>query len=53
MAFFESLNSTEVTVLSCKVGYEVDTKGFYQPVYIFEVLIPETGTLYTIIPAMK
>ena len=53
IAFFESLNSTEVTVLSCKVGYEVDTKGFYQPVYIFEVLIPETGTLYTVIPAMK
>lgn len=42
-----------VTVISCKLAYETDTKGFYQPVYIFEVLIPETGTLELMIPAMK
>ena len=42
-----------VTVISCKLAYETDTKGFYQPVYIFEVLIPETGTLELLIPAMK
>ena len=43
-----------VTVLSCTLDYEIDTKGFYQPVYIFEILIPETGnTDLAMIPAMK
>ena len=51
--FFESKKPAEVNVLSCKLGYEIDTKGFYQPVYSFEVLIPDTGTLVVMIPAMK
>ena len=43
-----------VTVISCTLDYEIDTKGFYQPVYIFEILIPETGnTCEAMIPAMK
>ena len=43
-----------VTVTSCMLDYEIDTKGFYQPVYIFEILIPETGnTTLAMIPAMK
>ena len=43
-----------VSVISCKLDYEIDTKGFYQPVYIFEILIPETGnTCVAMIPAMK
>ena len=43
-----------VTVVSCTLDYEIDTKGFYQPVYIFEILIPETGnTDLAMIPAMK
>lgn len=42
-----------VTVISCKLAHEIDTKGFYQPVYSFEVLIPDTGTLVVMIPAMK
>lgn len=42
------------TVVSCTLDYEIDTKGFYQPVYIFEILIPETGnTDLVMIPAMK
>lgn len=31
-----------VSILSCTLDYEIDTKGFYQPVYIFEILIPES-----------
>lgn len=51
--FFESLNPDKVSVISCRLGYEIDTKGFYQPVYYFEIMIPETGTLLVFIPAMK
>lgn len=43
-----------VTVISCTMDYEIDTKGFYQPVYLFKILIPETGnTCLAMIPAMK
>ena len=43
-----------VTVLSCTLDYEIDTKGFYQPVYIFEIMYPDTGNIdMIIIPAMK
>ena len=43
-----------VSVLSWTLDYEIDTKGFYQPVYIFEIQIPETGnTCLAMIPAMK
>lgn len=56
-AYAESLKhyaSDSVTVISCTLNYEIDTKGFYQPVYIFEILIPETGnTCLAMIPAMK
>ena len=30
-------NASEVTVTSCTLEYQVDTKGYYQPVFIFEV----------------
>ena len=43
-----------VTVVSCTLDYAIDTKGFYQPVYLFEIQIPETGnTTLAMIPAMK
>ena len=43
-----------VSVISCTMDYEIDTKGFYQPVYLFEILIPESGnTCLAMIPAMK
>lgn len=46
--------SDSVTVISCTLDYEIDTNGFYQPVYIFEILIPGTGnTCLAMIPAMK
>ena len=35
---FEMLSPEIVTVLSCELEYQVDTKGFYQPVYMFEVM---------------
>lgn len=34
---FEMLEPKNVTVLSCELEYQVDTKGFYQPVYMFKV----------------
>lgn len=47
-------SSESVTVISCTLDYEIDTKGFYQPVYIFEILIHETGNIcVAMIPAMK
>lgn len=46
--------SDAVSVLSWTLDYEIDTKGFYQPVYIFEIQIPETGnTCFAMIPAIK
>lgn len=36
--YFEHISPTDVSVLSCRPGYEIDTKGFYQPVYYFEVV---------------
>ena len=35
--YFEHKKPAEVSVLSCVMEYRVDTKGFYQPVYVFEV----------------
>ena len=52
--FFESKQPAEVSVLSCQLGYEIDTKGFYQPVYYFEVASQDGSYAYRImIPAMK
>ena len=43
-----------VSVVSCTLDYAIDTKGFYQPVYVFEIRIPETGnSCFAMIPAMK
>lgn len=35
--YFESKSPREICVLACTFGYEIDTKGFYQPVYYFDV----------------
>ena len=52
--FFEVERPHDVTVLSCKLKYRIDTKGFYQPVYLFE-LSSEDGSYmdWIMIPAMK
>ncbi len=52
--FLEYVAPSEVSVLSCTLGFEVDTKGFYQPVYYFEVASQDGTYAYKImIPAMK
>lgn len=52
--YFESKKPSDVRVLSCKMGYETDTKGFYQPVYYFDVASRDGSYSYRImIPAMK
>ena len=35
---YEMLSPENVTVLSCELEYQVDTKGYYQPVYMFKVM---------------
>ena len=47
-------NASEVTVTSCTLEYQVDTKGYYQPVFIFEV-VPDSSEerLVIMIPALK
>lgn len=35
---FEMRSPKNVTILSCELEYRVDTKGFYQPVYMFKVM---------------
>lgn len=52
--FFERKKPADVYVLSCELGYEIDTKGFYQPVYYFAVASKDGTYEYRImIPAMK
>jgi len=52
--FFEMKNPSKLYVLDCVMEYRVDTKGFYQPVYVFDVKSPDgdyQGRL--LIPAIK
>jgi len=52
--FYENKVPAEVSVLSCTLEYEIDTKGFYQPVYYFEVASTDGTYAYSVmIPAMK
>ena len=52
--YFERKAPTEIDVLSCEFGYEIDTKGFYQPVYFFDVASRDGSYAYRImIPALK
>lgn len=47
-------NPKDVSVVSCVLRYMIDTKGFYQPVYSFEVVSEDGQYQYQIqIPAMK
>lgn len=44
----------DVTVTDCRLGYSVDTKGFYQPVYLFTLTLPgQEISFQALIPAMK
>ena len=52
--YFEYIDPKSIEILSCELGYEIDTKGFYQPVYCFR-LKSEDGAYQNeiFIPAMK
>ena len=52
--FFERKTPDQVSILDCVMEYRVDTKGFYQPVYMFEVASPD-GSYHNriLIPAIR
>ena len=51
---FESLAPKNVTVLSCELEYQVDTKGYYQPVYMFSVAYDGVeDSMRIMIPALE
>ena len=52
--YFESAHPTNVSVTDCVLDYQVDTKGFYQPVYIFYAESLDGSYGYNVmIPAKK
>ena len=52
--YFESARPSAISVTECVLDYQVDTKGFYQPVYIFYLKSPDNSYGYNVmIPAMK
>lgn len=52
--YFEKIQPTAITVTQCVLDYQIDTKGFYQPVYIFDLESPDGAYGYQVmIPAMK
>ena len=54
MGRMECENPKAVAVTNCTLRYIMDTKGFYQPVYSFEVMSEDGRYQYEImIPAMK
>ena len=52
--YFEYINPKSVSITECVLEYQVDTKGFYQPVYMF-YLESSDGSYadHIMIPAMK
>ena len=51
---FEHAKPTAITVTQCVLDYQIDTKGFYQPVYLFDLESPDGTYGYQVmIPAMK
>ena len=52
--YFESAKPKAVTVTECVLDYQVDTQGFYQPVYIFYLEAADGSYGYNVmIPAMQ
>ena len=52
--WFLRARPSEVCVTSCELSFQVDTKGFYQPVYEISLEFPgEAGTMAAYIPAME
>ena len=51
---FEYVHPAAITVTQCVLDYQIDTKGFYQPVYVFNLESPDGNYGYNVmIPAMK
>ena len=51
--FLERYDIEEIIVKSIALDYMADTKGFYQPVYVFELQFNETCDIDAAVPAMK
>lgn len=52
--YFEYVKPADVSVTACVLEYQVDTKGFYQPVYMFYLTAPDGSYAdHVMIPAMK
>jgi hypothetical protein len=52
--FFEMKKPEKISVISCVLEYRVDTKGFYQPVYVFNLASPDGDYQSSaMIPALK
>ena len=52
--WLERKNAKQIEIVSCTLSYEVDTKGFYQPVYLIELTSSDTNYEITeTVPAMK
>lgn len=52
--WFERVKPEKIEILSCELSYRVDTKGFYQPVYLIELASQDTNYAeIVLIPAMK
>lgn len=52
--YFENEAPSNVSVINCSLEYTIDTKGFYQPVYYFDVTSNNSSYKDRImIPAMK
>lgn len=51
---FEYVHPAAITVTQYVLDYQIDTKGFYQPVYVFNLESPDGNYGYNVmIPAMK
>ncbi len=50
---FEYYAPSQVSVLSCTMEYRIDTKGFYRPVYVFDVVLDGEICDKIIMPAWK
>lgn len=52
--WLERKHTKQIEVLSCTLSYQVDTKGFYQPVYLVELRSEDTNFEVTeTVPALK
>lgn len=51
--YFEYNAPAKVEVMACRLEYQLDTKGFYQPVYMFELCYDGGAVRNAMVPALK